>query len=180
MYIDSSFDTINKTMSGALGHKVFEVDIIRKTINKKTYSYLDDFSKTSHLNKFPTNSDNMIHSNNAVLETCIIHPAYHSNFTQDRDADILVRRPSILAEMEFIKLDIVVNGRTDLKVGDVVSFEMGTFSTNDETDKNKENRIDQYYSGNYIIAAIQHRFTLTRHESIMQIVKDSFPNKITL
>lgn len=176
--IDSLHNLIEKRMSSSMGHKVFEIDVVRKTINKRTYAYMDDFKSTSHLNPYPVHSSNLVSTPNAVMETSIIHPAHHNNFPQDSDGDILTRRPAMLALDQFIKLDIVVHGRTDVKVGDIINFEMGTFSTNEEKDQMLEDRIDPYYSGRYMIAAIQHRFTLNRHEAIMQIVKDSFNSAI--
>ncbi len=178
LYFDTVFNTVDKFLSGSMGHKVYEIDMIRKTVAKRTYNYIDNFSNVNHLNKFPTNSQYITHSNDAFIESCPILPATHNNYNQDRDAIILSKRPAILAQNEYIKLDAVVHGRSDIRVGQVVEFQMGTFDTTDPSKMLTQNRIDQYYSGNYMIGAIQHRITLNRHESILQLFKDSFNNQI--
>ena len=178
MTIDNLFNTIEKNMSGALGHKVFEIDIVRKAITKRFYNYLDNFNDVVHLNKYPVNSNHLIYSNDAIIEASVIHPYLHDNFPQDRDAEILVKRPSILAQNEFIKLELVIHGRTDMKVGQTIIFEMGSFKTSSEDGRYKDDFVDPYYSGKYLIAAMQHRITLNRHESIIEIVKDSFNKEI--
>lgn len=178
--IDNVLNTLEKQLNGAMGHKVFEVDIVRKTIGKRTYSYLDDFTKVTHVDKFPVNTPNMMHNNDSVQETVVTHPAMHDTFRNDYDAIRHSKRPSMLAATEFVKLDIIVNGRTDIKVGDVVNFEMGQFATSMDNQALVEDKLDPYYSGRYVIGAIQHRITLQRHEMTLQIFKESFPNPITI
>ena len=180
--IDNLFNTIEKSMAGSLGHRVIEVDIMRKTTTKKTYSYIDNFDSVSHLNKFPVNSQNLFRGMNGeeLVETCIIHPLSHDNFPQDRDSEILTKRIPMINQIEFIKFDIVTHGRTDIKVGDVIIFEMGKFATSDPDKTLTTNEVDVLYSGNYLITAIQHRFTQSMHETIMQITKDSFAGDIKL
>ncbi len=176
--ITTLLNTIDRTMSGAFGHQVIAVDPMRKSYSKLTYSYTDDFNSVTHLNPYPTNSTNLVHSDLALTETCTLSPAAHDQFQQDRDGYILTKRPSLLAQTEFIKLNLVIHGRTDMKVGQVINFEMGKFQTSDESDQSKSSKLDPYYSGNYLITAIQHRLTLTRHEAIIQLVKESFNSQI--
>jgi hypothetical protein len=181
MNIDDLFNTIEKTMHGSLGNKVIEVDLMRKSTTKKTYSYMDNFDNVTHLNTAPTNSNSLYRKLGMVedvVQTSILHPASQDNFPQDRDGDILSKRIPLINGNEFIKFDIVVHGRTDIKVGDVINFEMGKFQTINPDVALTDDGIDQYYSGNYLIAAIQHRITQTRHESVYQIVKDSFNSTI--
>lgn len=172
--IDNLFNTLDKNMSAALGHKVIEVDLIRKTIGKKTYSYIENFKDTPHLNPNPTNSSNLMYSHDSFVETCISHPGSHNMFHQDRDAIILAKRPALLAQNEFIKLELIIHGRTNIKVGDVINFEMGKFQSGDAEGQFKDEQTDNYYSGNYLIAAARHRFTLNRHEMIIEVIKESF------
>ncbi len=178
LYFDTVFNTVDKFLSGSMGHKVYEIDMIRKTVAKRTYNYIDNFGNINHLNPYPTNSQYMIHSNDAFIESCAIHPAAHDNYNQDRDAILLSKRPAILSQNEYIKFDAVVHGRTDIRVGQVIEFQMGTFDTTDPSKLLTQSRVDAHYSGNYMIGAIQHRITLNRHESILQLFKESFNNQI--
>lgn len=179
MEISRLFNTLDKNIAGALGQKTIEVDIIRKQSTKRTFSYFDDFAKSQHLNKNPVHSKHLITTYDNVVETCITDPYVHTSYPQDRDGIVQSKRMPLLSQNEFIKLDIIIHGRTDIKVGDVVNFDMGEFSTSDETEKYIKTGVDSYYSGNYLISAMCHRFTKTRHEISAQIVKDSFNSPIT-
>lgn len=170
-------DTLDKVVTGTMGKKVIEVDIIRKSFTKRTYSYLDNFKDVSHTDANPVNSVNFLHSNDAIVETSFVHPLLHDGFHSDKDGVIKSKRIPLLHQTEFIKMNMTIHGRTDLKVGDTINFEMGVFSTSSD-DNLYSNRIDPYYSGKYLVTAMQHRLTKTRHETIAQIVKDGFPNPI--
>ena len=178
--IDRLFNTLDKAMAGSIGHRVIEVDILRKTVAKKTYSYTDNFKDTPHLNGYPTNSPTLYKSknNDEVVEVSLIHSLHQDNFQLDRDGDVLTKRIPIINQNEFIKLDITTHGRTDLTVGNVVTFEMGKFETIDADKAMTTDAIDQYYSGKYLITAIHHRISKAIHETTMEIVKESFNSKI--
>lgn len=79
----------------------------------------------------------------------------------------------------MVRIEIEVPGRPDVQAGDTVLVNMLDYSQSDETDMSKS-KLDQYYSGKYMVSAIMHRITMTRHEMVLQLVKDSFANKIEL
>ncbi len=171
------FNTIEKTLHGALGSTVNEVDLIRKTILKRTYGYVTDFSRTKHLNTYPTNDLNLLTNNTSLVNTVITHPYAHDNKSQDKDAFIVSKRPNLLSETEFIKINLVVRGRSDIKVGDVVYFELGDFRSTDQKDLTADGK-DPLYTGNYLVGAIMHRITQREHEMQLQIFNDSFSKQI--
>ena len=178
MEIINQFNTIEKLTSGAMGNTVYEIDTIRKNIKPIKYSYLDDFSSGSHLNKFPVDTNNLLHSYDDVVSSCVTVPGVFNGYNQDFDATIKARRLAKIMETQFVKIKLVMNGRSDMEVGNMVNFEMGKFSSSDSSTINSDDRIDRYYSGNYLISAIQHRLTMTRHEAVVEIIKDSFPVKV--
>lgn len=177
LYYTSSQDYINQNMRGTFSHKVFGINLFRKQISKNLYNYSTDFNKTLHLDKFPLQSPNLpLSKENGLIESRIVSPQKFDGFG-DKSDDIVSKRVSLLSQLEMYKLDLVVWGRTDIEVGMVINFVMNEFK---EVEKDEQNisKYDPYYSGKYLITAIQHRITQSRHQMTMQIVKDSSPNQI--
>lgn len=174
--IINNADYIQKLLNGTYSFKVFGVNILNKTIKKNVYNYLEDFDKSKHLGKSMTHSDNLIiPDQNGRIEIHYTNPYVHNTFKKDISDQIISRRLPLLSQSELLTIEIVVPGRTDIKVGDLVKLNIGNLSTR-KTKFDFEQ--DKYKSGKYLISAIRHRFTQTRHKMIMNIIKDSFESDI--
>ena len=167
----SSQDFLNNMMNGAYNHRLYGAEIFSKNFNINTYSYTNDFTKTIHtdinpLNILPIARNSGLHS---------IHHVYNNLFNGviDNSAEIIAKRISMLAQLETWKIDIVVHGRTDYEVGQLVNVWINQFKTIDSSDKYTNDKFDKIYSGKYLITAIQHRFTQARHQINMQLIKDA-------
>lgn len=173
---EQSNDYVKNMLNGAYNHRVFGLNIFRKRFDVKTYSYSENFDKTSHLDKYrmTTLAASKLSGLHTIHHTC---PQLFNNISDISD-EIIAKRISLLAQLEMYKLDIVVHGRTDMEVGKVINFWMNNFRTVDQSDKYTDNTYDKYYSGKYLITAIQHRFTMSKHQMNMQIVKESLFNEI--
>jgi hypothetical protein len=77
-----------------------------------------------------------------------------------------------MKQAESFKVTIKVKGRTDYTVGQVVYLDINTPSPaqNDDT---PEDLVDQMFSGNYLVAAINHYIDREMHECTMELIKDS-------
>lgn len=178
LYFINSQDYIDNISNGSLSHKVYGVDLLRKNFSTKTYRIDRDFAKSSHLDKFPIISPEAVISDHGLFQMRTTSPQLFDGIADKAD-DLLVKRISLLGQLDLFKLDIVVPGRTDIEVGMVVDFELNQFRETDDEEK-LEKKIDPYYSGRYLITAIQHRLTQTRHLMTMQIVKESTPNEFKI
>jgi len=174
-FVESN-DYIKQTMNGAYNHRVFGVDIYHKKFALKTYSYQDAFHLTEHTDKsklsvMPMSKASGLHS---IEHT---YPNSHNGITDSGD-ELKAKRISLLAQLETFKLDIVVHGRTDFEVGKTIFIWLNKFKSSDDSDATAEN-YDTVYSGKYLVTAIQHRFTMTKHLMNMQVIKDSSFREIT-
>lgn len=173
-----SIDYIDRLMNGVYSFKVFDFDILHKTINKNVYNYWDDFEKTKHLSPRTMHSENVIFDDeNCRIEWQVTNPYLHDTIKKDYSSEILSKRLPLLAQTEMFVVEITVPGRLGIECGDTVIMNMKNYSTRDSTDKNKTD-LDSYYSGKYLITSIQHRMTKTRHKMNIQLIKDSFENDI--
>lgn len=171
-------NSLGRKMSGSYGKKVWEVDMLRKSFRKHTYDANKDFDKSSHLNKIKPFSKYENTSPSTVVDYEFVHAYMHDNIKVDRDAELSCKRSVAIHQSNWIKCEIVVSGNTNIKVGDTITFEMPLGEVSDERDKYKTNNLDPFYSGKYIITAIRHQLTLSKHDMVMEICKDSFNEEI--
>jgi hypothetical protein len=82
------------------------------------------------------------------------------------------KRISRLKQAEGQKIHIVVAGRTDYTVGQVVrinKFKSEPVQKNDDPN----DLLDKLISGNYLVASINHVIDIDKHECHMTLIKDS-------
>jgi len=178
LYFINSQDYIDNISNGSLSHRVYGVDLLRKNFSTKTYKIDTDFRKTPHIEKYPIISPDAIISDYGLFQRRTTSPQLFDGVNDNAD-DLLVKRVSLLGQLDLFKLDIIVPGRTDIEVGMIVNFELNQFRETDSEEK-LDKKIDPYYSGRYLITAIQHRLTQTRHLMTMQIIKESTPNEFKI
>ena len=78
---------------------------------------------------------------------------------------------------ENCKLSLQVTGNCDIAAGDLIYVSLPSLEAQYETSPNK--RIDELYSGRYIISHIRHIFDNVRHSMIMECVKDNFFTRLS-
>jgi deoxyhypusine synthase len=108
----------------------------------------------------------------------INYPRANSTFSGFADATNYrneQKRISMLKAAEANKIQIVVPGRCDYTVGQKVKVNLYKIEplSKDDTDN-----LDKMLSGNYLIAAVNHRITRERHECNMELIKDSLMMKV--
>ena len=85
--------------------------------------------------------------------------------------EIYGNRKTNILELNQLKLEIFVPGRTDIEVGRMLNLMYPDVSPKGSFDRNKSNE-DIKYSGSYLITAINHKFNQQTHMMSMEIVKD--------
>jgi hypothetical protein len=176
--IIEAMDYIDRIMNGVYSFKVYDVNILNKTLGKHTYNYWDNFKETSHLGDSPQHSDNVyFDKENGRIEWAVTHPYMYDGIKKDYNAEIVSKRIPLLSQTEMFTVEITVPGRLGIEVGDVVLFHLMNYSTKKNEDKTKTD-LDKYYSGKYLITSIEHRLTRTRHKMNISLMKESFANKV--
>ena len=168
--IPVGFDYMDRIRSGMLATRQVSYDVIKKTYTAKNYNMFQRFEQQKHLNKYAPNSDRAVFRANSRI---INFPKMFGNFNGFGDvtnAKSNQERISTLKLAESNKLNITVPGRCDYTVGQKVNLNLKRI---EPLSKNEGDTTDKMFSGNYIIAAINHYVDREKHECYMEIIKES-------
>jgi hypothetical protein len=168
--IPTGIDYIDRISSGVYGSRMYTHDIASKKISSNNFDMLKNAKKQNRLNEFPPASKKVIYRYGS---TVMFKPKYYNNFSNFGDvtnASIIQERMSLLKQAESTKIEIVVPGRCDYTVGRKVYVKLNKV---EPVSKNDKKSIDNMFSGNYIISAINHYITKEKHESTLELIKDS-------
>lgn len=188
-YIDivENSDFIKNYTNGYLANRLITLDIFNKKYELVDYNHTLEYSKYYHTSGKGTtavpifaNYDKADDKNVYVTPTSSINfypisPKLFTNFENnigEKIKDIYGNRLSNLLDLTNIKININIPGRTDIEVGSLIKL---NFPVMDPSSDNT-NKLDEKYSGNYLITAIRHTITKTKavdHRMILEIIKDS-------
>lgn len=173
--LPDSFDTVGKAAMGTYASTLYAHDLVSKRFIKKEFNYLDDFNKENHLNKYPLSAKAMtgFFKPEAFIMTNEQEFGIFSNYGDVSNTQSMQKRLAMINQAEGFKVTIVVPGRTDYTVGQKVTLKIVQPQPIGEKDT-YENEEDKIFSGNYLIAAINHSISRERHECTMELVKDSW------
>lgn len=171
--IPKVYDYIERARSGMFASKMINYDLTTKKYVVKNFDMLEDFPKEKHLNKFSSVSNKAIRRTNAMVFT---YPKYFGNFNNFGDvtnARTIQKRMSLLQQAETTKIEIVVPGRTDYTVGQKIYLRLNKFNPIETSDSNQDT-LDNMFSGNYLISAINHSIDREKHQCHIELIKDTF------
>jgi hypothetical protein len=170
--IPTGFDYMDRIRSGMFSSKMISFDLTKKQYNVKNFTMFDNFQKQNHLNKFNVANTNSIFKTNSML---INYPRDNANFSGFNDVTNYKneqQRLSLLKAAEANKIQIVVPGRCDYTVGQKMKITLYKVDPTSKKDSDADT-IDNMFSGNYILSAINHYITRERHECNMELIKDT-------
>lgn len=175
--LPDSFDNVYKMTKGAFASTLHSYDVVSKEYKVDKFQYRDKFDdpKRAHLNEYPLTPTKMEEYFNPKASVLTDFRQY-GIFNQYGDVSnyrVMQERISMLIQAEGISIRIVVPGRTDYTVGQKVEVEImkpEPTSGNDEVEEQRDNT----FSGNYLIAAINHNINRERHECSIELIKDSW------
>jgi hypothetical protein len=168
--IPTAYDYMDRISSGMLGSKQISYDVTKKSYSTKNYNMFDRFKEQKHLNPNPINSDKAIFRSNSAI---INQPKNFGTFNGYGDvtnSNINQERISVMKLAESNKLEITVPGRTDYTVGQKVFVNLKRIEPISAKDDDIQ---DKMFSGNYLIAAINHLVNKENHECHMELIKES-------
>lgn len=169
--IPTVYDYMNSIQTGMIASKQYSFDIVSKNVDIREYDMFSDFDEHNALNQNPLYSKKTIFRPNAFI---INRQRHWDNFTDKGDSSnskFLQKRISLMKAADAGKIQIVVPGRTQYTVGQKVLVELNKIETVD--DENKDDTLDKYLSGAYLIGAINHYIDREKHECTMELFKDS-------
>lgn len=175
----NTFDYIRNLSAGMYGGVVYTYDMTTKNIKRTSYDYIEDFNKANHLNEKPLKSSSLQKKKIASIHFLAKNDYLTGKYKSQKIHDIFLQRNSLLEQIQAFKFNIKVFGRTDMQVGQMITY---TMPKNTEvvpkeinTDINSE-----YFTGKYLVTAIRHQIINGKHSMDMEIVSDSFVKELSL
>ena len=186
-------DLFLNSASGMLGGRLITHDIYKKNYDVKEYNYLDDDDFGQHKRLSDEGDAFRVYNTDRFEDTDFSKAKTHlvpiSKTTKDFDAqytksdkldgysdpsrlqETFLQRQSRLMEIgNGISIQMSVNGRTNLTVGDIIFITVPSIRGSDT-----ENPL---YTGRYLIVKLRHTFSkpLRQHEITMEVVRDNSPS----
>jgi hypothetical protein len=172
LHIDTTYDYMDRVRSGAYGSTLLYMDLTTKKYYNKKFSIFDKWDKGGRLNQYPIASNNLYATYRGSMMADNIELGLFTDWDDVSNIQIRQNRISRLKQAESYKLEIVVPGRTDYTVGQVVvvnKFKSEPIKQSDTPD----DILDNLISGNYLVSAIHHNIDRQKHECTMELIKDS-------
>jgi len=177
--IIENVDNVKNISNGYLANRLITLDFHNKKYTVTDYDYVSEYKKQFHTtgenNKsIPVFSSNIMRNPAAKTSFYPVNPRLYDNTTENF-SDVITaihgNRRSSLLDIDNIKANLVVPGRTDVEVGTSLYLSYPVLGGGDRTNNGVTE--DVIYSGYYLITAIHHTVTLKSHYMTMEIVKDS-------
>jgi len=171
-----NFDHLDNYNKGYFANRLMSLDIINKQIRNTDYLTTKNYNNYTHTDGLKTSpffKENSPVSTLSDIKFNPIHPGLHDieQNANERMPEIYGNRKTNILELNQLKLEIFVPGRTDIEVGRMLNLSYPDVSPKGIVDKNKPNE-DTKYSGSYLITAINHKFNQQSHMMSMEIIKD--------
>jgi len=181
----NGLDHLENLDNGYFASKLVSLDLFKKQRVITDYDHVSKFSSYKHISRInpiplfnPNNVIRNLNSHTRVYPTLSnLHTGIENNYNE-RMGEIYGNRLSNLIELNSLKLNISIYGRTDIEAGRIIDIKFPDMSPVDATDKTSEH-LDRRYSGSYLITSIHHKINILKHMISMEVVRDSLPSSPT-
>lgn len=168
--------------SGYFSSTVLGYDLITKKMSETSFNYIDNndaFIKTDVGTPIPAD---IMESSYANSEFVMFNTSVFNDYgkTANKElpeghpaqlySDRHLYRKSYLNSFDQFRFEMVIPGRTDIEVGNLINILHPNPSVIDESDI--DTIIDPILSGMYLITAIHHKFDDNRHVITAEVVKN--------
>jgi hypothetical protein len=166
---------MDRVRAGVYGSTLLYMDLTTKKYFNVKFSIFDKWGadqKEKRLNNYPIASNSLFATYRGAMFADNIETGLFTDYDDVSNIKVRQKRISRLKQAEAYKIEIVVPGRTDYTVGQVVSVKKFKAEPIKKLD-NTEDSIDNLISGKYLISAIHHHINKSNHECTMELIKDS-------
>jgi hypothetical protein len=184
MQINNNLNLLDNMNMGFFGQQVRAIDPVLKRYRELNYSFENQFQNFEHttskgtaIGMFPKAPDYLLGRKNTVIDPRRNIPIRFRTpyflFDQDEQTPIvnevnwLSQRAARIASISNYTIQILVPGRTDIKVGDVVNFNYPGLLSDPKVPQSP------FYDGFFLITSIRHFISPIKHSMTMEIVKDA-------
>jgi hypothetical protein len=174
--VTSMGDKMKESVHGMFSSHMLVNEMTTKSYYTDYFCYRTAFDKTSKMNPnriLPYDS-----STQDMLKAYIkYHTKSHYAFEGVEDTnyiDYSLYRQSLLQQVDSYTMVLDVFGDTSLRVGDMINVDF----VSPESIKNKDETLDPYMSGRYIVTCIRHDVMVGRHTMRVTVSRDSLKNPL--
>lgn len=175
LYVDETFNYLNRLMDGAYGNRTLTVNPTRKSYSYNYYDFLESYDKHSRLNTLPFATGNAPRRINSVFRTKISPSQSIPTMDSDRSSEWHRQRLTELAAINSQSINIDVIGRFNLNAGNVIEVvvPVSDISNSESEENGMRKSFDRTLSGRYLVTSIKRLLTRERHTMTLQASKDS-------
>jgi hypothetical protein len=194
-----TFDVLNETSSGTYANKLITIDPLTKSFRVTNYSYEKDYllnngkNKPSTLNENPPlgpGKNRLGTPQTAAYDSTVKVAFSNANqsfapFIKDAEGsvaqDIFVEtyvpyRTAQISLANYTVLKILIPGDSAITAGRTINLNLYSLAT----DENNMRKLDNYFSGKYLVTAVRHIMQSTgAYQTILEIAKESSKKRIS-
>lgn len=176
MNIEVGYDYIKRLKSGFFGSRQFSYDLHTKKYTVKDFNIFEHFQNENvkTLNPYPVMSANGVVRSNAAQMSYIKVSNIFTDFDlyngDTSNVEVIQKQKALKTMAESNVLHITVPGRVDYTVGMKVEVLLPKITPLDPQDTDY---YDKRWSGNYIVASLNHNFNRRQHECTMELISDT-------
>jgi len=169
-----TFDYLRNLSAGMYSSKLYTQDLTTKTIQTNSFDYIEDFDKSSHLEKEPLKTKELFRKRLASLYFIHKNNYQTGSYRVQGYKNFFLQRNSLMEQLSAFRISLQVMGRTDIKVGQTIKFTINELRQLLKDELGKSSASSEYFSGKYLITAIRHQILSGHHKMYMEIISDSF------
>jgi hypothetical protein len=176
LYVDRTFNYIDRIMTGTYGNRVLVVDLTHKQYNYSYYDFIESFQKFNRLNQLPFGSDNATRHINAVFRTRTISSNNRASMPTENTNQWYKQRLTELGAINSQTISIDASGKFNIYAGSVINVVIPTSNIDTSAGASRDilSIMDRTLSGRYLVTSIKHMLTTERHTLSITAAKDSF------
>jgi hypothetical protein len=175
LYVDQTFNYIDRIRSGTYGNRVLIVDTKTKLYQYDYYDFLESFDKFNRLNELPFGSDNATRRVNSVFRTRTVAANSVPQMPTEHNREWFKQRLTELGAINSQSISMDVAGKFNVYAGTVINVVIPTSLISNDGSKavDLNNILDRTLSGRYLVTSIKHMLTRERHTLSITASKDS-------
>jgi len=176
--IDSNFDLIQNLALGMYSSTMVEHDIIKRSVKTYKFDYEKSFDSYEHLEDWSFLHEDVDEFKETYDSKRFLIPQHYQLFggsvVGSRDTSIRERtlqaRVSQLQQINTYKITLKLPGNIRTRAGDVIYLYYPS--------KGAEGAEDPLLSGHYLVLNVRNTMSMMRHDTVIEIAKDSYFGEI--
>ena len=170
-------DSARAITGGHLANRNIALDIVNKSYKVTDYDHTEGYFEQYHTSgkgkekTVPVWSKDILPNPLTHISVRTTNPFLFGGTTKSANdvySDVKGNRLSSLQDLDTIRLNLTVPGRTDVEVGRMLYIKYPALGQQSESESQ-----DTLYSGHYLVTAIHHKINRSEHNMTMEVVKDS-------